>query len=229
MKLSKLFFILVLLSSCQDKPLEVSEKLTFSESLSLRMSIQAIKKIKKLVNSEDSGNDKYRISGTIPSELCFDFKYPISVQYNDNSTVNVSNFTHFTQLILTETVDLHMTGIGFPFTVIKSDDNSEQVISNETEFQNLIEICGYGTLSFDEIKGVYGTCFNFNYPISVIINGVSYTFNSENDAVLLAAAFSQKVTSFNFVYPFSIKYVSNNQDANVPDFYTFTSIISGCN
>ncbi len=109
-----------------------------------------------------------------------------------------------------------------------SDDSSEQIISNENQFETLIENCGYATLSFDEIKAVYGTCFNFNYPVSVIINGTSYTFNSESDAVALAAAFSQKVTSFNFVYPFSIKYLSN-VNANVPNYYKFTTIISECN
>ena len=190
------------------------------------MSIQSIKKIKNLIPNENS--DKLRISGTVPSELCFDFKYPITVQYNDNSTVSVSSFANFVQLILTETVELHMTGIGFPFTIIMSDDSSEQIISNENQFETLIENCGYATLSFDQIKAVYGTCFNFNYPVSVIINGTSYTFNSESDAVALAAAFSQKVTSFNFVYPFSIKYLSN-VNANVPNYYTFTTIISECN
>lgn len=227
MKTVKYLFLIIFIYSCQEQNLEVSEKLTFNDSLSLQMSIQSIKKIKNLVIDEDS--DNYRISGAIPSELCFDFKYPISVQYNDSSTVTVSSFAHFTQLILTETIELHMTGIGFPFTIIMSDDSSEQIISNENQFQNLVENCGYGTLSFDEIKKVYATCFNFNFPVSVVINGVNYTFSSEDDAVSLAAAFSQKVVSFNFVYPFSVKYVSNSTDANVPDYYTLTSIISGCN
>ena len=226
MKLTNFLFIIILLISCRTEPLEISEKLEFIESSSLRMSIQSIKKIKNLIPNENS--DKLRISGTVPSELCFDFKYPITVQYNDNSTVSVSSFANFVQLILTETVELHMTGIGFPFTIIMSDDSSEQIISNENQFETLIENCGYATLSFDQIKAVYGTCFNFNYPVSVIINGTSYTFNSESDAVALAAAFSQKVTSFNFVYPFSIKYLSN-VNANVPNYYTFTTIISECN
>jgi hypothetical protein len=226
MKLMKLFIIFFLVLSCKEETFEVSEKLTYKESLSLRLSIQSIKKIKNLVAKTDSD---YRISGVIPSELCFDFKYPISVQYNNSSVLNVSSFSQFVELILSETPELHMTGIGFPFTVVMSSDNSEQVISSETSFETLIESCGYGTLTFEEIKNVYATCFDFNYPISIIINGTTYTFNSENDAVLLAAAFTQKVVSFNFIYPFSIKYTANNQNANVPDYYTFTNIIAGCN
>ena len=226
MKLTNFLFITILLISCRTEPLETSEKLEFIESSSLRMGIQSIKKIKNLIPNEDS--DNHRIFGTIPSELCFDFKYPINIQYNDNSTVSVTSFENFVQLILTETVELHMTGIGFPFTIIMSDDSSEQIILNENQFETLIENCGYGTISFDEIKAVYGTCFNFNYPISVIINRTSYTFNNESDAVALAAAFSQKVTSFNFVYPFSIKYLSD-VNVDVLNYYTFTNIISECN
>ena len=226
MKLLKFFLILFLISSCNEETFEASSKLTFSDSLSLRMSIQSIKKIKGLNINNDYD---IRVSGMIPSELCFDFKYPVSIQYNDNSIVNVTSFSHLTELILTETQQLHMTGMGFPFTVVMSNENSEQVIADETQFETLIEDCGYGTLTFDEIKVVYGTCFDFNYPISIIINGTTYIFNSENDAVLLAAAFTQKVTSFNFVYPFSIKYTVNSQNASVSDYYTFTTIIAGCN
>ena len=213
--------------SCEEKPtFEASEMLTFKDSFSLRLSIQSIKKIKNLsVNN----NSDLRISGQVPSELCFDFKYPISVKYNDDSIVSVTSFTKFTELILSETQQLHMTGIGFPFTVIMSNDSSEQIITNETEFESLIENCGYGTLTFDELKEVYGTCFDFNYPISLVINGNTYSFSSENDAILLAAAFTQKVTSFSFVYPFSIKYIANNQNATVDTYYTFAAIIAGCN
>ena len=226
MKLTKFLIIGLIIFSCKSESFDSSEKLTYSDSFSLRLSIQSIKKIKNLIFQNDSD---FKISGTIPSELCFDFKYPVSIQYNDNSIVNVTSFSHFTELILTETQQLHMTGMGFPFSVVMSNDNSEQVISNETQFEALIKDCGYGSLTFDEIKGVYGTCFDFNYPISIVLNGTTYTFNSENDAILLAAAFTQKVTSFNFIYPFSIKYISNNQNASVPDYYTFTTIIAGCN
>ena len=76
---------------------------------------------------------------------------------------------------------------------------------------------------------VFKKTFATLFSISIIINGTTYTFNSENDAVLLAAAFTQKVTSFNFVYPFSIKYTVNSQNASVSDYYTFTTIIAGCN
>ena len=69
----------------------------------------------------------------------------------------------------------------------------------------------------------------FKHLLCKFINDNNYTFNSESDAVSLAAAFSQKVINFNFIYPFTIKYTSNNQNANVPDFYTFASIITNCN
>jgi len=226
MKKIILFLFMVPFLSCEGDTMEVSEKLTFKNSVSLRFNIQMIREIKGLISLEDSNNHK--ITRKVPSELCFDFEYPVTVQYNDSSTVSVTSFSYFIQLILTETQDLHMVGIGFPFNIIKSD-NTKQLISNETEFENLIEGCGYGTLYFDEIKNVYESCFTFNYPVSVIINDNNYTFNSESDAVSLAAAFSQKVINFNFIYPFTIKYTSNDQNANVPDFYTFTSIITNCN
>ena len=225
MKLVKFLIVFFFVFSCKKQEFEPSESLTFSDSFSLRLSIQSIKKIKNLI---PKNIDLDRINSRVPSDICFDFKYPVVFEYNDNSKVVVNSFSQFIELILNESLDLHMTGIGFPFTVVMLNDGSELNISNENEFETLIVNCGYGSLSFDEIKEFYGSCFDFNYPISVILNGVTYKFNSENDAILLAAAFDQKIVSFNFVYPFSIKYLLNNQNITVSDYYTFGSVLSNC-
>jgi len=225
MKLVKFLIVFFIIFSCKNQEFESSENLSFSDSFSLRLSIQSIKKIKNLIPKNiDSG----KISSRVPSDICFDFKYPVVLEYNDSSTVSVNSFSQFIELILTETLELHMTGIGFPFTVVMLNDGSELIISNENEFKTLIVNCGYGSLSFDEIKEFYGSCFDFNYPISVILNGVTYKFDSENDAILLAAAFNQKIVSFNFVYPFSIKHLINNQNVTVSDYFTFASILANC-
>ena len=161
-------------------------------------------------------------------ELCFNFNYPINIVYKDNSTINVTSFSQLIQLILNESQENHMLQIKYPFSVIMTSNNQEVSIPNESAFENLIEECGYFTLAFSEIKEAYIDCFDFNYPVSVIINGNQYNFNDESDAVNLAATFNQEVNSFNFVYPFSIK-KQNNPNINIPDYYTMTTVIAGCN
>ena len=125
--MKKLFLLLLLIPflSCEGDTMEISEKLTIKKSASLRFNIQMIRKIKDLISFKNSNDHK--ITRKVPLELCFDFEYPVTIQYNDDSTVSVTSFSYFTQLILTETQDLHMTGIGFPFNIIKSD-NSKQLI-----------------------------------------------------------------------------------------------------
>ena len=120
-----------------------------------------------------------------------------------------------------------MLAIQYPFSVIMSN-NQQKLITNENEFDSLIQDCGYFTLAFSEIKDAYINCFDFNYPISVIINETQYDFNDESDAVNLVDTFNQEVKSFNFVYPFSIK-KQNNQNINIPDYYTMTTVIAACN
>ena len=216
---------LILLQSCSFEKYE-EVILAKEESISLRITVQAIKKINKLETIKTT--KVVNINETSSSlDLCFNFIYPINIVYKDNSTVNVTSFSQLVQLILTETHDNHMLAIQYPFSVIMSN-NQQKLITNDNEFDSLIQDCGYFTLAFSEIKDAYINCFDFNYPISVIINETQYDFNDESDAVNLVDTFNQEVKSFNFVYPFSIK-KQNNQNINIPDYYTMTTVIAACN
>tara|TARA_B100000035_G_scaffold221772_1_gene190490 strand:+ start:911 stop:1594 length:684 start_codon:yes stop_codon:yes gene_type:complete len=216
---------LILLQSCSFEKYE-EVILANEESISLRITVQAIKKINKLETIK--ATKVVNINEASSSlDLCFNFIYPINIVYKDNSTVNVTSFSQLVQLILTETHDNHMLAIQYPFSVIMSN-NQQKLITNENEFDSLIQDCGYFTLAFSEIKDAYINCFDFNYPISVIINETQYDFNDESDAVNLVDTFNQEVKSFNFVYPFSIK-KQNNQNINIPDYYTMTTVIAACN
>ena len=226
-RISNIFIISILfLNSCSYEKYE-EYSLIPNESISLRITIQAIKKINQLntIKIIDIQN-KTMVNSSL--ELCFNFNYPINIQYKDNSTINVTSFSQLIQLILNESQENHMLQIKYPFSVIMTSNNQEVSIPNESAFENLIEECGYFTLAFSEIKEAYIDCFDFNYPVSVIINGNQYNFNDESDAVNLAATFNQEVNSFNFVYPFSIK-KQNNPNINIPDYYTMTTVIAGCN
>lgn len=215
---------LILFQSCSFEKYE-EVILANEQSISLRITVQAIKKINKLETIK--ATKIVNINETSSSlDLCFNFIYPINVVYKDNSTVNVTSFSQLVQLILTETHYNHMLAIQYPFSVIMSN-NQQKLITNDNEFDSLIQDCGYFTLAFSEIKEAYINCFDFNYPISVIINETQYDFNDESDAVNLVDTFNQEVKSFNFVYPFSIK-KQNNQNINIPDYYTMTTVIAAC-
>ena len=226
-KISNIFIISILfLNSCSYEKYE-EDSLIPNESISLRITIQAIKKINQLNTIKITDvQDKMMVNSSL--ELCFNFNYPINIVYKDNSTINVTSFSQLIQLILNESQENHMLQIKYPFSVIMTSNNQEVSIPNESAFENLIEECGYFTLAFSEIKEAYIDCFDFNYPVSVIINGNQYNFNDESDAVNLAATFNQEVNSFNFVYPFTIKQ-QNNPNINIPDYYTMTTVIAGCN
>ena len=226
-RISYIFIISILfLNSCSYEKYE-EDSIIPNESISLRITIQAIKKINQLNTIKIIDiQDKMMVNSSL--ELCFNFNYPINIVYKDNSTINVTSFSQLIQLILNESQENHMLQIKYPFSVIMTSNNQEVSIPNESAFENLIEECGYFTLAFSEIKEAYIDCFDFNYPVSVIINGNQYNFNDESDAVNLAATFNQEVNSFNFVYPFSIK-KQNNPNINIPDYYTMTTVIAGCN
>ena len=223
---NKALIFLIFLQSCSYEKYEEAS-LVNEESISLRVTIQAIKKINKLETIKATiFKNMNETSSSL--DICFNFIYPINIIYKDNTTVNVTSFSQLVQLILIETHDNHMLAIQYPFSVIMTNNNQQKLITNYNEFDSLIEDCGYFSLAFSEIKDAYINCFDFNYPISVIINGTQYNFNDENDAANLAATFNQEVKSFNFVYPFSIK-KQNNPNIDIPDYYTMTTVIAACN
>ena len=86
----------------------------------------------------------------------------------------------------------------------------------------------YGDKSDYEWDVYTGYSHDINDELSIDVGVIQYNFNNEDDAVNLADTFNQEVKSFNFVYPFSIK-KQNNPNINIPDYYTMTTVIAGCN
>jgi hypothetical protein len=149
MKNIKLLFFsmlisLTVLTSCQNNDDIIDDMADVTESASLR---SALSNLELIINEDGSLNDMENPTGNIIFDFCFDFVYPINLEYNNGTTVTVNNFEELILVLINSTEDLYIVGIEFPFEVevFNEDTNEIEIISinNEEEFIALIESCGF--------------------------------------------------------------------------------------
>lgn len=118
-------------------------------------------------------------SGNIIFDFCFDFVYPLTLSYNNDTTVTVNNFDELIEVIISSTEELYIDGISFPFDVETYNDETDaieiQTINNEEEFVALLDGCDFDD-NFDcecsevfdpvcvEIEDPNGESFLITYP-----------------------------------------------------------------
>lgn len=219
-KLLYLFTSLLVLASCSsDSTHELQEEaaldVTVQESTALRISLNQMK---------DAVNHTGR-SMNDPSELCFQFVYPIVLEYNDGSQVTVADYPQLLEILLAETMDFHITAIGFPFDVIQYSDNSTVTITSESEFQSLIVGCGYDPVTVSQIVAITEDCFTVVYPITVLVDQVPQIFNSQTEAENYFLNNIQTITSLGFQYPFSVVMVETATEVSINNDYELITLV----
>ncbi len=189
---------------------------SIENSLALRATLENMKDLEGL-------------EGRSPQDqLCFQFDYPITLSYNDDSTVEVTSYNQLLNLLLDETVALHIVGIQYPFDIIQ--DASNQTIADESEFQTLINECGYDYVDVNEVVGITEDCFTVDFPITVLINDEAETFTSQAEAQEFYLNYSGTIESINFDYPFTVTMTSDDSQMSINDDYELVNLIEDiCN
>lgn len=199
----------VLYSCTDNKPVE--NEVATHKSFSLRATLNAIKKSNNVTGKDATENP-----------VCFEFVYPLTLSYNDGTTVAVASFEGLIDILSNETDTLYIEGIAFPFQVVVSN-GATSTIANEADFMALIETCGIET--YDETVTT-ATCFEFQYPFSVINqNNETIVINSEAE---LNDLFSNSTENdiYDLVYPVSVTY--NGATVVVNDMYELMDLNDSC-
>jgi len=213
-----LFLLLTVISiaACSTSDDSINEEeanLQFEKSLALRINLETIRD--RAINTQAKG----------ANDLCFNFEYPINVGYNDGSEITVTDFDSLLELLLQETVESHITEIAFPFNVILADD-TVQTITDETEFQTLIDDCGYDFITVAEVLAVVDDCFTINYPLTLVVNDEPQTFNSQEEAEAFFTNNNQDIVSVTFSYPFSVTLIDDTTPTIINDDFELINLIT---
>lgn len=136
--------MLLVFVSCTNNESVIEEQQLTKESESI---ITSLTQLRQNFNDDGNLNNDENHSGNIVFDFCFDFVYPLTLSYNNGTTVIVNNLDSLIDIMLGSNNELYINGIAFPFDVeLYSDDtNAIEVITinNEEEFIDLLEICDF--------------------------------------------------------------------------------------
>lgn len=183
-------------------PEEAQVNVEVQQSTALRFSLQQFKKLAL------QGTSKMTTEST---ELCFQFQYPIVLEYNDATQITVDTYEDLLQILLNETPELHLTAIGFPFDVLQYSTDTVMTVSNEDEFQNLVSNCGYDPVTVVDVVALTENCFSVNYPITALVNEQPQVFNNQTEAEDYFSANYTTIQSLSLQYPFSVNMIATGE------------------
>ncbi len=121
------------------------------------------------------------LSKSLSFDFCFDFVYPITLKYNDDTTVNINSVQELLTIVETVNPTHYIDGIVFPFQV--TSNGNTLTIANETDFAAILSNCdfdGDGIMNFLDTDcdndGVPNTTEDLNH------DGICTNDNTDNDS-----------------------------------------------
>jgi len=181
-------FILLILffSSCRTEETVIDKSVDTEQSMALRIVLNNFK--------------EHTSSGKNKDNICFDFVYPIQLEYNNESNATIESLEGLLDIIYAESKELYIIAIEMPFEVSILETLTE-TISSEEGFFSLLADCEIDTPLEDDF---FDGCFTFQYPIKVVTsNGVIHTINSNESFISFLQEFGENWW-FEFVYPLTV-------------------------
>jgi hypothetical protein len=221
MKTIKLLLLLLAFStitfySCSDENPIKNNIAATQKSIALRTSLNEIKKAND-INGKATATGK-----TLTNPFCFEFVYPLSLSFNNGTVVTVSSFQGLLNVLSSENPNFYLEGIFFPFQVAYL--GSLHTISSESDFVDLLVMCGFNTLHVD----LHNTfCFDFVFPIAIFHgDDVIQVFESAEELNTYLSDPNNGSES-NLVFPVSVLY--EGQVVVINNLYEFYDMVNNCN
>ncbi|WP_111683644.1 hypothetical protein [Winogradskyella tangerina] len=189
-KLGLLSFTIALLAftSCtNNEPVVVDQQVT-EESQSI---ITSLDQLSQQVDSNGNFSAQNNPAGNVVFDFCFDFVYPLTLSYNNGTTVTVNSLDELVDVIIASTNELYINGIAFPFDVEVYNDDSDAIevvtINNEDEFIDLLDDCDFD--GDDDCA-----CYEVYDPVCVEVtdpNGTTFTITYPNECYAICDGFDE--------------------------------------
>jgi hypothetical protein len=190
-------------------------------SIALRTVLNSIK------NNDASATG--RVADNNPSDqqddFCFDFVYPITLEYNTGATVTVDDFNGLIEVLMDETNDVYIEGIVFPFDIVLLADGTTVTINSEEDFIEALMACDNFDVWDDD--DVIIDCFDFVYPIDLIAaDGSTVTVNSDDELIAFFEAQGMYYEP-NFVFPLDVTTIDGEQ-LTIDSLYDLFDLMDDC-
>jgi hypothetical protein len=213
------FLSILVFTSCENEDTLIEPVQETEESPAI---MQAMQKMANNVDNQGNviANSQTNPTGNMVFDFGFDFVYPITLSYNNGSTITVNSFSEFVNVLINSTDQLFINGISFPFDVEVYDETTNSIvvvtINNETEFEDLLDSldsssssgcgdCGdvYAPVCVD-VTDPYGQVFTVTYPNECLAQCDGFTQADFNDNCMDSNYFDFGAGCFDMIYPFDM-------------------------
>jgi hypothetical protein len=168
---------LFLVTSCTNDEPAVEDQQDTEESLSIT---EALGELRTHYDQNGNVTQTDNPSGNVVFDFCFDFVYPLTLSYNNGTTVTVEDLDGLVDVMINSTDELYIDGIAFPFDVETFNEATDAIevvtINDEQEFIVLLDSCAFGDVEICECPEEYNpVCVEVSDP-----NGESFTITYPN-------------------------------------------------
>lgn len=221
--MKKIKFLLLLLTvtatifySCTDNN-PVENEAVAQKSIALRSALNYFK-----TADNPSGKNSTK---TFDQALCFNFVYPITLEYNNGTQISVADLEGLLQTVFNENGNLFIDGIVFPFQV--QEEGVITTINDEAEFFALLQGCDaihiVNSFVFDL------SCYSIVFPVQIVnANNETISITSQAELLQYAAVGPAGTIGYqlNLVFPISV--IQNNQTIVINNIYEFFELNNDC-
>ncbi|MGB0981057.1 MAG: hypothetical protein ACPGUH_03050 [Winogradskyella sp.] len=211
-----MLMLLFLITSCTNNEPFVEDEQQTEESSSITEALNELKS-----NFDEYGNvtQTSNPAGNVVFDFCFDFVYPLTISYNNGTTVTIADLDGLVDVMINSTDNLYVNGIAFPFNVETYNENTNTIeivtINNEEEFISLLDTCTFDDLEIcdcsDELDPVCveiidpnGDTFTMTYPNACYAECDGFTDDDFLESCEEDYNPGGGVECFTLNYPFSI-------------------------
>jgi hypothetical protein len=187
--LFSLAFSLLVFTSCTNNESIDQDQQQTEESESVT---NALTQLRTQFNPDGNVIESDNPAGNIILDFCFDFVYPLTLSYNNDSTVTVNDLDGLIDVMVASNEDLFINGISFPFDVETFNDDTDTIeietINNEAEFIQLLLSCSFDDDDDDE------DCFEEYDPVCVEVidpNGNTFIVTYPNECYAIEDGFTE--------------------------------------
>ncbi|MCX2761797.1 hypothetical protein [Aquimarina muelleri] len=161
------------------------------------------------------------------SNVCFSFKYPLVLRYNNDSTIYVNDFEGLLRAIYSQDINFNLVGLRLPVEVFFQKTETSFILESEEDFVVLLKECEIQTFR-DEINTLLNRCFKFDYPFLLRDKEKKETVIDDENGFKRFLENNGVEYQPDFKFPIKILVSPEFKAIKVLSYYEFYKVINNC-
>jgi hypothetical protein len=157
---------------------------------------------------------------------CLTLDYPVTLVYNDGSTITVNNNTEYDDALMNSTATLYIVDYQYPFTV--TQNGSTVTINDINGLYDALNTCCSGNPN-GNVSFTDSLCFEFVYPVTLVYNdGTTLTVNNNTEMDDAVSRTNNTQQHHVDTFQYNISVIQNGATIVVHNDQEFQQLLDSC-